>query len=432
VREKRRVVVTGMGVVSALGLGVDETWSALRAGRTGIGPIASFDASRMSARVAAEVHSFSAADFVDNRKILRLLSRGEAYAMAAAKMAFRAAGLMQKATDPGRGGVYLGCGKEGGPPERIFDGLRVAMDGDRVDIDRFGSEGSKRIYALYLVEGLTNACLYYLTEAYHLQGTNTNIVGSGAAGAQAIGEAFRAIQRGDADYAIAGGFDAPINPANLVNLGALGILETGGRCAQSFRPFARDRSGSILGEGAGIVILEELGHACARNAPIHAELTGYAATTDPVLPPDLYHNWEALAEALRAALCDAGIEPDRTGYIHANGNASRLGDAQETLAIKNIFAEHAYRLPVSSIKPMTGDLMAAAGPLELIATTLAMKNGRIPPTLNYENPDPACDLDYVPGEAREATVDIALTISRGLGGQNVVLVLKAVGEEIRA
>jgi 3-oxoacyl-[acyl-carrier-protein] synthase II len=429
VKGKRRVVVTGMGVVSALGLGVDETWSALRAGRTGIGPIASFDASRLPARMAAEVRSFTPADFVDNRKILRLLTKGEAYALAAAKMAFQTAGLVAKTTNPGRGGVYLGCGKEGGPPERIFDGLRVAMDGCRVDVDRFGAQGSKLIYALFLVEGLTNACLYYIAEAYRLQGTNTNIVGSGAAGAQAIGEAFRAIQKGDADYAIAGGFDAPVNPANLMNLDALGILETGGGCATSFRPFARDRNGSILGEGAGIVILEEFAHACARNAPIHAELAGYAATTDPVLPPDLYNNWEALAEALRAALCDAGIEPERAGYIHANGNASRLGDSQETLAIKKIFAEHAYRLPVSSIKPMTGDLMAAAGPVELIATILAMKNSRIPPTLNYENSDPACDLDYVPGKAREASLDVALTISRGLGGQNTVLVVKAAREE---
>jgi 3-oxoacyl-[acyl-carrier-protein] synthase II len=419
-----------MGVVSALGLGVDETWSALAAGRTGIGPIRSFDASRLPVQAAAEVRSFTPADFVDNRKILRLLGRGEAYAMAAAKMAFWAAGLVQKGTDPSRGGVYLGCGKEGGPPDRIFDGLRVSMEDDgRVDVDRFGSQGSKRIYALFLVEGLTNAGLYYIAEAFHLQGANTNIVGSGAAGAQAIGEAFRAIQRGDADYAIAGGFDAPLNPANLMNLGALGMLEIGGGCATSFRPFGLDRSGSVLGEGAGILILEEFGHACARNAPIHAELAGYAATTDPVLPPGLYCSSEPLAEALRAALCDAGIEPDRAAYIHANGNASRLGDLQETQAIKQICAEHAYRLRVSSIKPMTGDLMAAAGPVELIATILAIKKGRIPPTLNYENPDPACDLDYVPGVAREATVDVALTISRGLGGQNAVLVVKAAREE---
>jgi 3-oxoacyl-[acyl-carrier-protein] synthase II len=303
------------------------------------------------------------------------------------------------------------------------------MDGGRVDVDRFVSEGSKKVYALFLIEGLPNACLYYIAQAYRLQGTNTNIVGSGAAGTQAIGEAYRAIQRGDADYAVAGGFDSPVQPAHLVNLAALGILSTGdGDPLKAFRPFDRTRIGAVLGEGAGILILEEFSHARERGAPIHAELAGYATTTDPALPPSRCNGSDALAIALGAALCDAGLSPDRVDYIHANGNASQLGDAAETLAIKKTFAEQAYRIPVSSIKPMVGDLMAASGAVELIATIMAMKNSQIPPTLNYECPDPACDLDYVPGKARAAKVDAAVSISRGWGGQNAALVVKAVTE----
>jgi 3-oxoacyl-[acyl-carrier-protein] synthase II len=425
--ERQRVVVTGMGLVSAVGVGVEETWQALIAGRSGAGSITSFDASSLPTRVACEVRGFNPEDYIANRKILNLLCKGDAYALAAAKMALESAGVVPKEMDPARGGVTLGCGKEMGPPERLFPGLQAAMDeSGRVDVRRFGAEGARCIYPLFLIEGLPNACLYYIAELYHLQGVNSNIMTSGTASAHAIGEAFRMIQRGESDYIVAGGFEACVDWISLSSLSGLGLLSTrNDEPSKVCRPFDRTRDGSVLGEGAGILLLEELAHARARGAKIHAELIGYATTTDAYKmlrpPPDGL----SLAAAISGALVDAAIGPEQVDYINAYGSATLLGDKTETVAIKKALGKYAYRVPVSSIKPMLGHLVGASGAVELIATIMAIEKGQIPPTINYEHPDPACDLDYVPNKARAAKVEVALSISRSLGGQNVVLAVRA-------
>ncbi|MBI4588608.1 MAG: beta-ketoacyl-[acyl-carrier-protein] synthase family protein [Candidatus Rokubacteria bacterium] len=424
---RRRVVVTGMGLVSAVGIGVEETWEALIAGRSGVRPIASSDAASLPIGIGAQVTGFAVQTYVANRKIVKLLCKGEAYGLAAAKMALESAGAVPEEMNPARGGVYLGCTKETGPPERLFAGVRAALDeSNRVDVCKFGVEGAKHIHPLCLVEGLPNACLYYISEAFHLQGANSNIITSGAASAHAIGEAFRAIQHGESDYVVAGGFDSWVDWLSLAGVRALGLLSTRNHePAKACRPFDRTRDGSVLGEGAGILLLEALDHARARGAKIHAELVGYATTTDAykILTPR--PDGVSLAAAISGALADAAIVPDEVDYVNAYGSGTILGDKTETLAIKTALGKHAHGIPVSSIKPVVGHLVGASGAVELIASVLAIERGRIPPTINYAHPDPVCDLDYVPNKARDASVDVALSISRGFGGQNVALVARA-------
>lgn len=425
---KKRVVITGMGIITPVGTGVEKNWQALIDGKSGISSITSFDASAFPTQIAAQIKDFKPEEYIKDRKILRMLYRGDDYGLVAAKMAIDNANFEHKGIDMTKGGIYIGSGKEIGSPERMFEAVHASTNKDGyVDYHKFGIEAMKKVYPLFLVEDLPNACLYYISKIYKLQGVNSNIVTSGTASSQAIGNAFRAILHGDSNFIIAGGFDSHINPIDISYVSSLGLLSTNNdEPKEAFRPFDRTRDGFVIGEGAGMIVLEELNHALKRGAKIHAELIGYAATTDASGILKNEHNDGSIAIAITKALEDAQLSPQHLDYINAHGNATILNDKLETSAIKKAFGDRSCHIPISSIKPVTGHLIAASGAVELIATILAIKNNKVPPTINYKYPDPLCDLDYVPNQAREVNIDVALSINRDISKRNTVLVVKKV------
>ncbi len=425
---KKRVVITGMSMITPVGIGVEKNWQALTEGESGISLITSFNASAFPTQIAAQIKDFKPKEHIKDRKILKMLRRGDDYGLVAAKMAFDDAGLEPDEVDMTKGGIYTGCGKEIGSPERLSEAVRASMNKDGcVDHHKFGIEAMKKVYPLTLIEDLHNACLYYIAKICKLQGVNSNIVTSGTASSQAIGNAFRAIQYGDSDFIITGGFDSRVNPIDISYFSGLGLLSTNNNePKEAFRPFDRTRDGFVLGEGAGVIILEELNHARARGAKIHAELIGYATTTDGYGTLKVKNDDGSIAIAITKALEDAQLSPQYVDYINAHGNATTLNDKLETSAIKKAFGDHAYHIPISSIKPVTGHLIAASGAVEFIATILAIKNNKVPPTINYKYPDPLCDLDYVPNQARKVNVDVALSINRDINGRNTILVVKKI------
>jgi 3-oxoacyl-[acyl-carrier-protein] synthase II len=416
-----------MGAITAAGIGLEPGWASIVKGESAAGPITSFNAAAFPARVAAEVKNFKAEAYIDDKRIISRLGKGDDFGLAAAKMAMDDAGLTGGNADLTKGGIYVGCGKEIGTPQTLFPAVAASLDGDgRVDRRRFGEEAIRHTYPLLIVRDLPNAIVFYISRAYRLQGTNSNIIVGGTASSQAIGDAFRAIQYGDSDFVIAGGVDARVEPMNLTFLHNAGLLSTrdsepGAACA----PFDLDRDGFIVGEGAGMLILEELEHALARKARVYAELAGYAATADPYGAPRQGPGAGSLAVAITRAVQDADLMPREVSYINANGDGTPGGDLAETLAIKAAFGGAAYTIPISSIKPVIGHLMAAAGAVELIFTVMALNTGEIPPTINYKTTDPACDLDYVPGRARQAGIGAALSLNHcGISGRNTALVIK--------
>jgi 3-oxoacyl-[acyl-carrier-protein] synthase II len=405
---------------------VDELWRAVSAGRPTAGPITTFDAQFFATRIAAEVRDYRLEDFVENRKTRRLLSRGDGHCMAAVHLAINDAGWEKNDIDPARAGVFLGCTKETCRPERFYDAIGASLDPEgRVDSQRFGEEAMLQLYPLFVIEALPNACLHYVAETYNLMGANAQHMTTGTAGAQAIGDAFRAIRYGECDYAVAGGFDSYLEWFPFSWLDGLTVMTTRNEEPdRAYRPFDRTRDGFVVGEGAGIVVLEEMGHALARGVPIHAEIVGYGFSADAYQLLKPRTDGTGVATALHRALDDAGLAPSNVSYINAYGSGTSLGDVSETRGIKAALGEHAYRIPTSSTKPVTGHLVGASGAVELIITTLAVKNGCIPPTPNYTEPDPTCDLDYVPNVAREACVETGLSINRGMSGQNSVLIVR--------
>lgn len=422
----KRVVITGMGMITSVGIGVEKNWQAIIDGKSGIDLITSFNTSTFPTKIAAEIKNFKPEEYIDDRKIIRMLRKGDDYGLVATKMAAEEAGLENKDIDTTKGGIYLGSGKEIFSPNRMFEAVQASVnESGNVDYGKFGLEAMKLVYPLSLVEDLPNACLYYISKMHKLQGFNNNIVSSGTASSQAIGGAFRAIQRGDSNFIIAGGFDSRINPINMSYFSSLGLLSThNSEPKEASRPFDRTRDGFVLGEGAGIVVLEELNHALARRAKIHAELIGYAATDDAYGLLKTQKNPMALSLAITKALKDAEITPKQIDYINAHGNATMSSDKLETLAIKEALGDYANHIPISSIKPIIGHLIAASGAIEFIATILTVKNNKIPPTINYKYPDTACDLDYVPNKSRKVRTDIALSINRDMCGRETVLVVK--------
>ena len=423
---KKRVVITGMGIITPAGIGGEKNWQALIEGKSGISIISSFNASAFPTQIAAQIKDFKPEEYIKDRKILRMLYKGDDYGLVAAKLAIDDAGFEPKGIDMTKGGIYIGSGKEIYSSERFFEAVHASMNKNGyVDYHKFGAEAMKKVYPLSLIEDLHNACLYYISKLYKLQGINSNIVTSGTASSQAIGNAFRAIQRGDSNFIIAGGFDSRINPIDISYFSGLGLLSTNNNePKEAFRPFDRTRDGFVLGEGAGMTVLEERNHALKRGAKIHAELIGYAATTDVYGILKNKNDDGSIAIAITKALEDAQLSQKYIDYINAHGNATPLNDKLETSAIKKVFGDRTYHIPISSIKPVTGHLIAASGAVEFIATILAIKNNKVPPTINYKYPDPLCDLDYVPNQVREANIDVALSINRDINGRNTVLVVK--------
>jgi len=423
---KRRVVITGIGLVTCLGEGIERNWNRMVSGNSGVGAISSFDASTFPVKIAAEITGFDPQKHILNKKLLKLINRHVTFGLAAAKLAVAESCLELTALPSHRVGVYMGSGESCGSPKEFFPALEVSVEKDRsINFHKFGSEGIWRINPLFLLRGLPNNLLCYITIEYNAQGPNNNFVMSSVASSQAIGEGFKVVQRGDADVMLVGGSDSLVGMDELLKYSEMKLLSKKNICPKkAFRPFDLRRDGFVAGEGAGILILEELSQALRRKAPIYAEIVGYGCGSDGYHIIELSPEGKAISLAIANALKDAGIASGDIGYISAHGNATQKGDLAETRAMKDVFGKKAYEIPISSIKPMIGHLGAASGAAELIGSVLASYKGIVPPTINYDTPDPDCNLDYVPNTARKAVIDFAMSINYGIGGQSTALIVK--------
>ncbi|HWI60300.1 MAG TPA: beta-ketoacyl-ACP synthase II [Symbiobacteriaceae bacterium] len=407
----QRVVITGMGAVTPLGLNVTEFWEGLKAGRSGVGLITRFDAANFDTKIGAEVKGFTPGEFMD-KKEARRMDRYTQFAMAAAKMAFADANLKAEDLDSERSGVYFGSGIGG--METYSEEIGVLLQ-----------KGPGRVSPFMVPMMIANMAAGTIAIQWGLKGPNMTTVTACSSANNAVGEAFYAIREGRADLMVTGGSEASIVPVAYAGFGNMKALSTRNEAPEkASRPFDKGRDGFVMGEGGGVLILESLEHATKRGARIYAEVIGYGCAADAhhmVQPPE---NGEGGARAMKRAIADAGIRPEEIGYINAHGTSTPQGDIAETRAIKTIFGDHAYKLAVSSTKSMHGHLLGAAGAVELIATVKALEHGILPPTINQEVPDPECDLDYVPNQARECRVDVALSNSFGFGGQNATVIVR--------
>jgi len=412
---KRRVVVTGIGVVSPIGIGVKEFWENLVKGVSGVDRIKSFDPDEynLTVKIAAEVKDFNPEEYMD-KKEARKASRFIQFAIAAAKEALEDSGLLESKYDPYRVGVIIGTG---------IGGLKDIEEQTLI----LKEKGARKVSPFFIPYGISNMAGGLIAIRWGFKGPNYSVVSACATGNHSIGDAFRLIQKGDIDVAITGGTEAAITPLGVAGFAAMKALSTRNDEPQkASRPFDRDRDGFVMGEGAGILILEEYERAKARGAKIYAELVGYGATDDAYHITSPHECGEGAYECMRLALEDAGIRPEEVDYINAHGTSTPLNDKTETLAIKQLFGEYAYRLKISSNKSMIGHLLGAAAAVEAVATVKTIETGIIPPTINLENPDPECDLDYVPNKAVEYPVRVALSNAFGFGGTNATLVFKKV------
>ena len=408
---KRRVVVTGVGLVSSLGVGTEENWKALCAGCSGIGSITRFDASQFSTRIAGEVKNFDPLQFIA-KKDVKKMDVFIQYAIAAAEFAVRDAGLEVTPEIADRVGVFIASG---------IGGCSAIEREHRVLL----KDGPRKISPFFIPSVIINLAAGQVSIRFGAKGPNSATVTACSASAHAVGDAFEIISRGAADVMIAGGSEAAITPLGVGGFAAMRALsKRNDEPTRASRPFDRDRDGFIIGEGAGVVILEEYERAQARKAPLYAELVGYGMSGDAFHVTAPSENADGAVRAIRAALARGECRPDQVDYVNAHGTSTPYNDRLETLAIKNVFGDHANQLAVSSTKSMTGHLLGAAGGLEAGITALAIRRQTLPPTINLDTPDPDCDLDYVPGSARSATVRYALSNSFGFGGTNAVLLFK--------
>jgi len=407
----RRVVITGYGVISPIGIGKDEFWNALVAGKSGVTSISSFDASQFSTQICAAVKNFEPEKYIDKKK-LRKMDRFTQFAFAAAKMAIEDAKLDMEKEDHFRVGVIVGSG---------IGGIATVASEHKTLLER----GPRWVSPFMIPMLITNIAAGEIAIAYNIQGPNYSLSSACATSNHTVGDAFRLIRYGDADVIIAGGSEAAVTPLGLAGFCSAKALSTRNEEPErASRPFDKERDGFVMGEGAGIVILESLEHALSRGASIQAELVGYGATDDAYHITAPSPDGLSAARAMSNALADGGLKPGEIDYINAHGTSTPLNDKVETLAIKKVFGEHAYKIPISSNKSMIGHLLGAAGVVELIATIISMEKEIIPPTINYEFPDPECDLDYVPNKARPKKVEVALSNSLGFGGHNATLVVR--------
>jgi len=408
---KRRVVITGLGAITPLGEGIRDYWEALKAGRSGIDKITSFDTTGYSTRIGGEVRGFEPTAYLD-RKEARRMDRFTQFAAAAARMAIEDAGLEMDREDPDRVGVVVGTG---------IGGIGTLME--QADVLR--EKGPDRVSPFFVPMMIANMAAGQVAILFGAKGPNTTVVTACASGNNAIGDAMRIIQRGEAEVMICGGSEAAFVPLAMAGFCTMKALSTRNEePARACRPFDRERDGFVMGEGAGMIVLESLDHARSRGARIYAEMAGYGMTADAFHITAPAPEGEGGARSMLRALEDAGLPPSAVDYINAHGTSTPHNDRMETVAIKNVFGDHARKVAISSTKSMTGHLLGAAGAVELVACVLAINEGVIPPTINYEYPDPECDLDYVPNRAREARVEVALSNSFGFGGQNATLVVR--------
>jgi 3-oxoacyl-[acyl-carrier-protein] synthase II len=408
--EKRRVVVTGIGAVTPLGNDAETTWKNIVEGVSGIGPVTRLNADDFPAKVAAEVKEFNVENFID-KKDARKMDRFTHYAVAASLMAVKDAELEITDENAPRVGVWIGSGIGG-------------METFEQQHETFMNRGYRRVSPFFVPMMIPDMATGQVSITLGARGFNSCTVTACATGTNSIGDAFKVIQRGDADVMVTGGAEAPITKMSFAGFCANTALSTNHDPQKASRPFDKNRDGFVMGEGAGIVVLEELEHALARGAKIYAEIVGYGATGDAYHITAPAPEGEGGARAMKMALDDAGLAPEEIGYINAHGTSTEYNDKYETMAIKTVFGEQAYKLAVSSTKSMTGHLLGAAGGIEAIFTVLALKEGILPPTINLENPDPECDLDYVPNEARSQQVNAAISNSLGFGGHNATIAFR--------
>ena len=407
----RRVVVTGLGLVTPVGNSVEATWSALMAGRSGVDFIKKFDVEKFPVRFAAEVKDFDPLDYVE-KKEARKMGAFIHYAIAAADEAMKDSGLEVTDDNSEQVGTYISSG--------IGDFWAIEREHSKLLND-----GPGRVSPFFIPSAIVNLAAGQVSIRHGAKGPNSATATACAAGAHAIGDSLKIIQRGDADAMICGGAESAITPMSVAGFAAMRALSTrNDDPLHASRPFERDRDGFVIGEGAGLMVLEELESARRRGARIYAELVGYGMTADAfhITMPD--ETGSGAIRVMQKALKDAGVEPEAVSYINAHGTSTPYNDKFETMAIKKTFGEHAYQLAVSSTKSMTGHLLGAAGGIEGVFSVLAITRGIIPPTINYVNPDPDCDLDYVPNEPRETRIDYALSNSFGFGGTNAALLFK--------
>ncbi len=409
---RTRVVITGLGAIASMGNSPEELWDGLIHGHSGIRRITHFDASGMPCQIAGEIPTFNPEDYME-KKVARRYPRSAQIALAAATQAMEDAGFPNTMPDPERSGVVFGTG---------IGGVDAVVDNAEI----FRSQGYTRLNPFALPAGIPNLAAFVMARRFQCLGPNATITTACATSTQAIGEAAEMIRRGDAKVIITGGTEAAIQDFSIGGFSAMRALPTSynDQPSRASRPFDADREGFVFSEGAAVLIVEELSHALQRDAHIYAEVAGYASSADGyhVAAPD--PEAAGPARAMRWALHNASLSPQEIDYINAHGTSTELNDYTETRAIKEVFSEHAYQIPISSTKSMLGHAMGASGALEALVCTLSIQNNLIHPTINYETPDPDCDLDYVPNYMRQTRVETALSNSFGLGGQNACLVLK--------
>jgi 3-oxoacyl-[acyl-carrier-protein] synthase II len=409
--EPRRVVLTGLGALTPVGVTTEEFWSALKQGKSGIGPITRFDATGFPTRIAGEVRNFDEGKYIDKKEVRRLDPYLK-YAIATSAMAVEDAALDPGKVDSTRFGVLIGSG---------IGGITTLIEGEEIR----RTKGVDRVSPFVVPMLIINMASGLVSMRFGARGPNSSVVTACATGNHAIGDAFKIIERGDADVMIAGGAEAMIVPLTIAGFCSMKAMSTrNDEPEKASRPFDAGRDGFVCGEGAGVVVLEALEHAVRRDARIYAEIVGYGMTSDAhhMTAPD--PDGDGATRAMQLALADGDVDPGAVGYINAHGTSTPYNDKFETIAIKRAFGDHARRLAVSSTKSMTGHLLGAAGGVEAVATTLAIYHGLLPPTINYETPDPDCDLDYVPNQARKVDVEYALSNAFGFGGTNATLAFR--------
>jgi len=407
---KRRVVVTGVGAVTPLGNDIETTWSGIKEGKSGVGMLTRLDADLFAAKVAAEVKDFDIEKYI-SKKDARKMDRFTHYALAASIMAVEDANLTITEELGLRTGVWIGSGIGG-------------METYEAQFRLFLEKGARRVSPFFVPMMIPDMAAGQVSIHFGAKAINSCTVTACASGTNSIGDAFKVIERGDAEVMITGGAESPITTMSVAGFCSNTALTLNTDPEKASRPFDANRDGFVIGEGAGIIILEEYEHAVARGAKIYAEIIGYGSTGDAHHITAPAPEGEGAARAMKQALADAGVTPDQVDYINAHGTSTPYNDEFETLAVKSVFGEHAYKLAMSSTKSMTGHLLGAAGGVEAIFTVLALKEGILPPTTNLDTPDPICDLDYVPNVARKADIQYAMSNSLGFGGHNASILFK--------
>ncbi len=419
---RRRVVITGVGVINPMGHDIETMWDGLKEGRSGVGYTTIFDASSFPTRIAAEIKDWDFSQVVEDPERWTDRGRHTKFAIGAAKQAVGGSGILDAKLDPRRLGVYLGAG-EGNQDFISFSRMMTAaLEPDGLSLASFIRAGMDTLQPMAELEQEPSVPVGHVAAMFNAQGPNVNCLTACAASSQAIGEATEIIRRGDADAMISGGTHSMIHPFGVTGFNLLTALSTRNDEPQrASRPFDRLRDGFVLGEGGAMIVLEELEHAKRRGAPIHGEILGYGSTADAYRITDIHPEGRGAIGCMSMAIKDAGLTPDAIDYVNAHGTSTAVNDRVESVACRVLFGPRAMQVPVSSTKSMMGHLIAAAGVTELIVCLLAIRDQVLPPTINYENPDPNCDLDYVPNEARPARCEVALNNSFGFGGQNVTI-----------